>query len=41
MGAAGAQQPGTAKFNTSRFAFVVQVVEGQSYEAEKDKSDSK
>jgi hypothetical protein len=42
VGGAGARpEPGTPKFNTSRFAFVVQVVEGQSYEAEKDKSSSK
>jgi hypothetical protein len=42
FGAPGAPpQPENAKFNTSRFAFVVQVVEGQSYPAEKDKSGSK
>jgi hypothetical protein len=31
--------PAKPKFETSRFAFVVQVIEGQSYEAEKTKSD--
>lgn len=37
---AGEQRP-KQYFNTSRFAFVVQVIEGQSYPAEKDKSGSK
>jgi hypothetical protein len=35
------QQPGKPNFNTSRFAFVVQVIDGQSYPAEKEKSGSK
>jgi hypothetical protein len=34
-----APRPAKQKFETSRFAFVVQVIEGQSYEAEKTKSD--
>jgi hypothetical protein len=33
--------PGKPKFNSSRFAFVVQVIDGQSYPAEKEKSGSK
>jgi hypothetical protein len=37
----GQQPPGKQNFNTSRFAFVVQVIEGQSYPAEKDRSSSK
>jgi hypothetical protein len=42
FGAPGAPpQPENAKFNTSRFAFVVQVVDGQSYPAEVEKSGSK
>jgi hypothetical protein len=40
-GPAPGQQPGKSNYNTSRFAFVVQVIEGQSYPAEKDKSSSK
>jgi hypothetical protein len=36
--AAPGQLPGKRNFNTSRFAFVVQVIEGQSYPAEKEKS---
>jgi hypothetical protein len=39
--AAPGQLPGKPNFNTSRFAFVVQVIEGQSYPAEKDKPSSK
>jgi hypothetical protein len=38
-GPGGGQQPGKPSFNSSRFAFVVQVIEGQSYPAEKGKSD--
>jgi hypothetical protein len=40
VGGPGAgQQPPKPNFNSSRFAFVVQVIEGQSYPAEKGKSD--
>jgi hypothetical protein len=39
-GGTGTEQQGAKpSFNTSRFAFVVQVIEGQSYPAEKSKSD--
>jgi hypothetical protein len=37
----GAAVPEKPKFDSSRFAFVVQVIEGQSYPAEKDKPMSK
>jgi hypothetical protein len=40
-GPEAAPAPGKPKFNTSRFAFVVQVIDGQSYPAEKEKSGSK
>ena len=36
---AGVAPPAKPKFETSRFAFVVQVIEGQSYEAEKQNAD--
>jgi hypothetical protein len=40
-GLAPGGQPGKPSYNASRFAFVVQVIEGQSYPAEKDKSSSR
>ncbi len=38
-GAAAGTPPAKPKYETSRFAFVVQVIEGQSYEGEKAKPD--
>jgi len=40
-GGAGVELTAKQKFETSRFAFVVQVIEGQSYEAEKAKPEGR